>query len=100
MSERSRRWISATPSGVKRFVAVVHGSERHTVVVERGDRVAQREDLEPAGVGQDQAVQPEATMPRPPSSSMMCSPGLKWRWYVLPRITSAPSDRTSSDGAT
>ena len=27
---------------------------------------------------------------------MTCSPGLKWRWYVLPRITSAPSARTSS----
>ena len=54
MSEPSRRWISARRFGREaRLGAVVHGAERHAVVVERGDRVAQREDLEAARVGED-----------------------------------------------
>jgi hypothetical protein len=32
----------------------------------------------------------------PPRRSTTSSPGRKWRWYVLPRITCAPSARTSS----
>src|SRR5262245_16558311 len=32
----------------------------------------------------------------PPSSAITSSPGRKWRWYVLPRTISAPSERTSS----
>ncbi len=38
------------------LVAVVDGSEGHAVVVESGDRVAEREDLEPAGIGEDRTV--------------------------------------------
>ena len=36
--------------------AVVHGAERHAVVVEAEDRVAQREDLEAARIGEDRAA--------------------------------------------
>ena len=36
--------------------AVVDVAERDAVVVDRGERVAQREDLEAAGVGQDRPV--------------------------------------------
>ena len=57
MSDPSRRWISATRSGVKRSRrTVVHRPERHPVVVDRDQRVAQREDLEAAGVGEDRPV--------------------------------------------
>ena len=57
MSEPSRRWISATPSGREPLGGpVVDGAERDAVVVDREQRVAQREDLEAARVGQDRAV--------------------------------------------
>ncbi len=39
-----------------RRVAVVDVAERDAVVVDARDRVAQREDLEPAGVGEDRPV--------------------------------------------
>ena len=35
---------------------VVHGAERNAVVVDLEDRVAEREDLEAARVGEDRAV--------------------------------------------
>ena len=57
MSEPSRRWISATLSGVNRSgVAVVDRAERDAVVVDREQRVAEREDLETARVGEDRPV--------------------------------------------
>ena len=39
-----------------RLGAVVDVPERHPVVIDPGDRVSQREHLEPAGVGQDRAA--------------------------------------------
>ena len=57
MSEPSRRWISATLSGVKRSGgAVVDRAERDAVVVDREQRVAEREDLEAARIGEDRPV--------------------------------------------
>ena len=57
MSEPSLRWISAAPSGVNLLLGtVVDRAERHAVVVERSDRVAQREHLKAPGVGEDRAV--------------------------------------------
>ena len=57
MSEPSRAWISATLSGVRRSGrAVVDRAERDAVVVDPHERVAEREDLEAAGVGEDRPV--------------------------------------------
>ena len=42
--------------GESRLAAVVDAPERDAVVVDTRDRVAEREDLEPAGVGQDGPV--------------------------------------------
>ena len=57
MSEPSLRWIDAASSGVKSLrVAVVDRAERDAVVVDARDRVAQREDLVAAGVGEDRPV--------------------------------------------
>ncbi len=59
MSDPSRRWISAARSGREPcFGAVVHGAEGDAVVVERRDRVAEREHLEPARIGKDRAAPP------------------------------------------
>ena len=59
MSDPRRRWISATPSGSEACVgSVVHGAERHPVVVERRDRVPEREHLEAAGVREDRSAPP------------------------------------------
>ena len=59
MSEPSRAWISADASGVSRSGrAVVDGAERDALVVDLGERVSQREDLEAAGVREDRPVPP------------------------------------------
>ena len=51
------RWIAAASSGVNRVArAVVDVAERDAVVVDGGERVAEREDLEAARVGQDRPV--------------------------------------------
>ena len=57
MSLPRLRWISAASSGREaRRGAVVDAAERDAVVVDREHRVAQREDLEAARVGQDRPV--------------------------------------------
>ena len=57
MSLPRLRWISAASSGREaRGAAVVDAAERDAVVVDAEERVAEREDLEPAGVGQDRPV--------------------------------------------
>ena len=57
MSEPSAAWIAAALSGVKRAAAPSYTrAERDAVVVDGEDRVAQREDLEAARVGQDRPV--------------------------------------------
>ena len=50
-------WMRAASSGVKRVSrAVVDVTERDAVVVDARDRVAEREDLEAARVGEDRPV--------------------------------------------
>ena len=57
MSLPSRRCTAAASSGVKRVGgAVVDAAEDDAVVVDGEQRVAQREDLEAAGVGEDRPV--------------------------------------------
>ena len=57
MSEPRLRWIRAAISGEKRAGgAVVDGAEGDAVVADVEQRVAKREDLEAAGVGQDRPV--------------------------------------------
>ena len=50
-------WTPAASSGVNRASApVVHASKRNAVVVDARDRVAEREDLEAAAIGEDRPV--------------------------------------------
>ena len=57
MSEPSCAWIARRELGREALeVAVVDRAEGDALVVARDDRVAEREDLEAAGVGQDRPV--------------------------------------------
>jgi len=60
--------------GEPRGRTVVDRSERHAVVVRREDRVAEREDLESAGVGEDRTVPGHETM----EAAELCDHVLAW----------------------
>src|SRR3990170_6056985 len=96
MSEPSRRWISATLSGVKRAAAPSY-TERNVTPSSSSARIVSRNEKiwkppESVRIG---PPHPENAC-SPPTLSMTPSPGRKWRWYAFPRITCAPSARTSS----
>ena len=76
--------------------AVVDGAERDAVVVDREQRVAQREDLEAARVGEDRPVPAHERVQAAELRDHAPRPGRKCRWYVLPRMIAAPSARSSS----
>ena len=96
MSAPRRRWISATPSGVKRASAPsyternVTPSSSSAVIVSRSENTWKPPESVRIG-----PAHPENAC-TPPSSSTSSSPGRKWRWYVFASTTSAPSARTSS----
>jgi len=74
---------------------VVDRAEGHAVIVDGEQGVAQREDLEAAGIREDRAVPAgERVQTHELRQSVRHRP--ECRWYVFPRITSAPSARTSS----
>ena len=53
------------------------------------------EHLKAAAVGEDRP-RPTHERWRPPASRTSSAPGRKYRWYVLPRMISAPSSSSSS----
>ena len=64
-------------------LTVVDRAERHPVVVDREKRVAQREHLEAARVGEDRAA-PARERVEPAELLDHVLPGRRWRWYVFP----------------
>ena len=74
------RWISTASSGVKRAAApVVDVPEGDPVSSTPGERVAKREHLEPARVGEDRPV-PAHEPVQPAELAISSSPGRKCRW--------------------
>jgi hypothetical protein len=80
---------------VKRWVEPVDvAAERHAILVD-DPQVAERHDLEPAGVGEDRLVPGhEPVQPAEPLDAFV--PGRRYRWYVLARMIVAPAAAISS----
>src|SRR5262245_13341267 len=96
MSDPSRRWISTTPSGVKRSSAPSY-TERKVTPSSSSARIVSRSEKtwkppESVRIGPSQ---PEKAC-SPPRPSMTSAPGRKCRWYVFASTTLAPSALTSS----